>query len=257
MTISNADRFTDSVYERWVYVVKHVPRPAYRLYCFPFAGGSNVTYNNWVDYFPDDVELRTISLPGRGARANEPLSHNLREMSYLIADAIQVLEGGRFAFYGHSMGSILAYEVACRLWERGLRLPSRMFVSGRSAPHIRNRHQLPISKMSDQLFEFRVRSLNGIPNEISSQPYIMDYFMSILRADFIAIDQWEFTYNPPLPISITALMGLDDPMTNEVSMRAWRENTCGDFCFRSFPGDHFFIKTYEREVAESISWSLE
>jgi len=256
MKVSAAETFDTLVYERWLYTIKRVFRPTCCLYCFPYAGGSNTTYRDWVNYLPDDFELRIISLPGRGARVAEPFSHDLEVMSYKIADAIQALEHGQFAFFGHSMGAMLAHEVACRLRQRGARLPSHLFVSGRQAPHIQDSYRPLVAKMSDDVFESQVRLLNGIPDEISSRSFMMEYLLPILKADFIAVDQWVYTYKEPLPVPITALIGKDDPTTNDKAVLAWRDHTKSDFYSRTFPGDHFFIKPCEQAIVELIKRTL-
>lgn len=240
----------------WLFTAKKVNRPNGRLYCFPFAGGNNTAFRGWERTLANDLELTTITLPGRGIRREDPYSHDLVAMSHQIADAIQCHERGRFAFFGHSMGAVLAYETSIRLRERGAPMPVHLFVSGRQAPHITDEHQVSIEAMDDAQFLSQVISLNGIPDEVLAVPELMTYYLPVLKADYIAVRRWTYTPAPPLAIPITVLTGSEDPIVTADEIRPWREHTLNRFRFLQFSGNHFFFRDNQSEILDTISQTL-
>jgi len=240
-------------HKKWFFPIKTAFHPSYKLYCFPYAGGSNTTYRDWADRFPNHLNIYTASLPGRGIRSAEGLSGDIWGISEEIAKVISSSNEINFSFYGHSFGAILAFEVACRLKEQQVQLPEKLIVSGCNAPHITNTTRPPAHKMNDQEFRSYIDLLNGIPEEVKSTPALMDYILPILKADIMAMDTWENKSKLALATPITAIMGDSDPVTDEVSVAKWRDYTTSDFEALSFPGGHFFINTCKTELLKKIN----
>ena len=218
----------------------HRPNPgaSLRLFCFPYAGGSAQVYREWGGLLPT-VEVCPVQIPGRGARMFEGCHKSLPLLVETLARDLLPHFDRPFAFFGHSMGALVGFELARLLRrEHGLS-PSHLFVSGRRAPQLpaeeRRLHALPEPEFMEEL-----RLLNGTPREALEHPELMALMAPILRADFQVCETYEYAPARPLDCSVTAFGGLQDRVTRE-QLQGWAEQTGGRFLLRMFPGDHFFI----------------
>ncbi len=234
------------------------PRPnsaaGMRLFCFPYAGGGAMLYRRWPDALPPGVEVCPVQLPGRGSRLHEAGIRQMPQLVSAVAEAIDPFLGKPFAFFGHSMGAVVAFELS-RLLRRlhGLR-PTHLFVSGHSAPQVPNRHErtydLPESEFIEEL-----RRLNGTPREVLEHPELMELMIPTLRTDFEVCQTYSYAPGPPLDCPITAFVGSDDEVGYE-DQEAWREQTVSHFSLHTLPGDHFFIHASEAHLLRMLSQEL-
>ncbi|RKH39255.1 thioesterase, partial [Corallococcus sp. AB050B] len=97
-----------------------------RLFCFPHSGGSVGEYVRWADLLPD-LEVWGVQFPGRGARAEEAPFTRLNELVDALVRAVDF--GASFAFFGHSLGALVAFETARRLRDLGRTPPDALFLS--------------------------------------------------------------------------------------------------------------------------------
>jgi medium-chain acyl-[acyl-carrier-protein] hydrolase len=172
-----------------------------------------------------------------------------REMDALIDWLITELDfPDRFAFYGHSMGAWVAFELAQTLRERGLGQPTHLYVGARRAPHLPDPLSA-LSPLSDDDFVAEVQHRYGaIPERLLRSPGLLRIFLPALRADFALLDRYTCAERPPLDIPITAFRGLGDNTVDRAEVSAWRTHTAADFQLRQVPGGHFF----HREEAELL-----
>jgi medium-chain acyl-[acyl-carrier-protein] hydrolase len=232
------------------------PKARLRLFCFPYAGGGSPIYRMWPDAIPATVDLWTAQLPGRGSRIQERPFTNLSPLVRALAEAIPPFLDRPFAFFGHSMGAMISFELARILQRRPGLKPSHLFVSGRVAPHITdmNRHtyDLPEAEFMEEL-----RRLNGTPTEALEHPELMQLMTPLLRADFTVVGT--YTYLPDLALNcpITAFGGLEDPEVSREHLEAWREHTTASFSSHMFPGDHFYLNTERTLLLRALSRELE
>ena len=232
---------------KWLFVA-HVPlRVHFRLICFPPAGLGAVAFRNWSNELPGGVELCAVQLPGRTLRLTEPAITSIPQLAEAITDAIAQLPERPFAFFGHSMGAVLASEVARSLTARSLPLPSHLIVSGRRPPHLPD-PRVPIGDLPDDAFVAEInRRYGGIPSEILANPDVLALLLPGLRADIIALETFRPGSRPPFPIPISAFGGDSDPMTPIAHLEEWKSETQGAFATRVFPGGHFYLDA-RREV---------
>lgn len=228
------------------------PRAILRLFCFPYGGGAARAYRPWTQDLPPEIDVCAIQLPGRGNRLREP---PLRKMSLaveLVGREIVPLLDRPFAFFGHSMGAILAFEVARLLRRSGQRSPTHLFVSGHQAPQIPNTEPLTYN-LPDAEFLEMLQRLNGTPMEVLEQPDMMRMMLPLLRADFESIETYSYKHEPPLDCPIIALGGLLDPEISRETLEPWREQTVAAFNLQMFPGDHFFLHKEQARVLRVIA----
>ena len=236
----------------WFTTPKPNPSAKLRLFCFPFAGGGASTYRTWPDAMLSTVEICAAVPPGREARLDEPAIPTIAPVVLGLADAIASRLDKPFAFFGHSMGAMLAFDLARLLRARGLRLPSILLVSGSEAPHL-PRSREPIHHLDAAGFVEGLRRLNGVPAELLENDELFRIFQPTLRADLTLCETYQAAEEPPLPCPIAALGGLEDPDVTREEIAAWKQHTTAAFSVRMLPGDHFFLDSARRQVIEVVA----
>jgi surfactin synthase thioesterase subunit len=227
-----------------------------RLFCFPYAGVGAVVFRGWAERLPSRVDVYGIQLPGRTSRMNEPAMTDLASMAGALATVMMPALDRPFAFFGHSMGAIVACEVAHALRRCGGPQPAHMFVSARRPPHVPPTepplHPLPDAEFVEEL----ARRYGGIPTAVRNEPELLALLLPALRADIAALERHEPVQRPPLEFPITALGGTDDALTPREQLDAWRATTRSDFRVRQFPGGHFYLEHERDEVLREIATTL-
>jgi len=228
-----------------------------RLLCFPYAGGGASAYRAWRTRLPAQVQLVPVQLPGRETRLREAPRTRLTDLVALLADELAPHLDGRFAFFGHSMGALVAYELSHYLWARRRVLPTRLFVSAHRSPELprpaRDLHRLADPELIDEL-----RRLGGTPERVLQYAELMALALPILRADLEACETHVHQTHArgPLPIAISAFAGAEDRRVGPASLAGWRHHTRADFSLRVLPGGHFFLHTAPDAVLNAIATDL-
>jgi medium-chain acyl-[acyl-carrier-protein] hydrolase len=221
------------------------PRPfaRLRLFCFPFAGGSASTYRGWSSGLPPEVEVCPIQLPGREGRFSEPAFRSIPELVPVLADVLLPMFDKPFAFYGHSLGSLIAFELAHELRARGERLPAALFPAAHQAP--KYPHGPPVSMFSESDLVAHIETMN--PNaKLSENPTFLKLILPVLRIDLSLCDYYVYRQRPKLSCTITTFGGAKDEGIGQEALAAWGEETDGPFATEMLSGGHFFLSV-ERE----------
>lgn len=234
----------------WIDGIFRKKNSSMRLFCFPYAGGSSQAYYGWNQHLPGALELCPIQLPGRGARFQAPPYRQFERLIPSLAAGLAPMLDKPFVFFGHSMGGIIAYELAQYLnFKEGI-LPEHLYVSGCRAPHI-PRNVPPIFDLSDDDFVKELGKFNGTPKDVLENKSLLELFLPVLRADFELIETYRHTRKVQLNCPITALGGLSDDAISQSDVKAWSmHSSSNDFRAHFLPGDHFFMKHSENLVLE-------
>lgn len=160
-----------------------------------------------------------------------------------------------FAFFGHSLGALVAYELARALRRRGGPEPLALLLAGRRGPRRPPREE-PIHALPDAEFMARLRELNGTPEEVLEHGELMQLLLPLLRADFALHETWELRPEEPLGMGISAFGGLADPEVTREDLEDWRGETRGRFRLRMLPGDHFFLHSERALLTEAVARDL-
>lgn len=222
------------------------PNPAatLRLFCFPYAGGAPPCVT-WIDRFPPEirrkVELCSIHLPGRDSGHREPVFYELSPLLNILEPIIASYDDLPCAFFGHSMGALLSFELARQLRRNGIPGPIHLTVSGHRAPQLGGHGA--IHKMPDHEFRAKLREFGGTPEPVLQDAELMELLTPALRADFALCESYSYTAELPLDCSITAFGGNEDPRVSCDEVSAWRNQTTRAFSIRMFPGGHFFLQS--------------
>lgn len=222
-----------------------------RLFCFPFAGGGASVFRKWAGHFGDDIEVRAIQMPGRECRMPETPLTDIADVVRMLATDIAPLLDRPYAFFGHSMGSLVSYSLARELRAAGAPMPMHMFVSGRRAPHLprerRALHDLPRADLLEELGR-----LEGTPAAVLENEELLELFLPLLRADFKINETYAYAPAAPLPCGATVMGGLSDVAASRAQLEAWREHFDGKVDVSMFPGGHFFIDDARAQIADRI-----
>ena len=230
-----------------------------RLFCFPYAGGGSAIYRQWgKELLRYPIEVVSALLPGREARVREPSYTRVEQYIQPLAREISPYLDKPFAFFGHSMGAMIAFELARHLRnERGLE-PKHLFISGRRAPRIPRRdpyiHDLP-----EPEFVAEIERMNGTPKEVLEHKELMALMIPLLRSDFAVCHSYTYAPGEPLRCPITVLGGTRDEEAPPGDLDLWREETIGDFKVQLLEGDHFFINQppQQHEIIRTIAATLQ
>lgn len=241
--------------QRWLLFPRPNAGATLRLFCFHYAGGSALTFRPWPERLPGGVEVCAVQTPGRGERWRERPHDSLLDLIRDMLPHIVPHLDKPFAFFGHSMGAMIGFELARHLRrECGLQ-PAHLFVSGRRAPPLVETERVTYNLPEPEFLE-SLRDLNGTPREVLEHEELMQLMSPLLRADFAVCQTYKYTPEPPLDCPLTAFGGLADPEVSREQLGAWREETASRFTMRMFPGDHFFLNTATPLVLEALSQEL-
>jgi medium-chain acyl-[acyl-carrier-protein] hydrolase len=243
----------------WVACPHPNPDADVRMICLPHAGASPSAFRGWLDHVPKNFELFAVRLAGRGSRVDEPLATAVKDIVEPLARAIEpLLQAPKLVVFGHSLGALLAVELAYELRRRGLRPPTLLVVSGRTVPgtgRTLRLHELPDRHLIREV----QRIYGGIPREILVEPAMLKRMLPILRAD-LAVNENHLAANDegPLDSGILALGGTEDPHVTRTELELWRNRTTGAFQCAQFEGGHFYLSSEKGQswVIERISQTL-
>jgi surfactin synthase thioesterase subunit/glycosyltransferase involved in cell wall biosynthesis len=213
---------------------------ALRLFCFPHAGGGTLMFRPWGAALPEGAALVPVRLPGRETRISEPPFDRMEPLVEALAQAIRPFLNERFAFYGHSMGAAVAFELARCLRRQGLPAPAGLFVSAARAPQFRLNHIAPPELSDDQLIA-ELKKLGGVPAEALADEELVRSILPAVRADSALYRSYVYVEEPPLECPIRAYGGISDPNVTRDHLEAWARQTTASFAVEMLPGGHFFV----------------
>lgn len=211
------------------------------LYCFHHAGGSAASYNAWRQSWPAASVLHFVELPGRpGEPPLRPLAQVDDLMIDLLRSFLAQLDGGSpYAFYGHSLGALVAYRLARALVAQGHAAPAFLAVSGRRSPTC----PLPASalwNLPENALIDALRALGGLPESLLASAKWRRLFLPCMRADLRLSDEYQEVPDVPLPLRVIALRGHEDPIVSASELSNWRGVADRNFEQGTVPGAHFF-----------------
>jgi len=235
--------------------VRRDSRARFRLFCFPYAGGSSSIYRPWTRHIHPDIEVVPALLPGRELRLRETAYTRLEPLVEALTREIFPLLDRPFALFGHSMGGIISFELARRLrLERGIE-PKHLFISARRAPQLPQQDP-EIHNLPDAEFLAEIQQLNGSPKEVLEHAELMKLLLPMLRGDFAIVRTYTYVPGPPLKCPITLIGGTSDDTATQAKLEGWCVQTTGRCRVRMLEGDHFFINQQQPAVLRIIEDTL-
>jgi len=229
-----------------------------RLFSIPHAGGGPSAFRGWRDALAPELDVVIVELPGRETRFAEApyqrIDDVVRDLTRAIIPSIR--NGQPFAFFGNSLGGLLAFETLQAI--RGLTglEAEHLFVSAIGAPHVPRTVPL-ISDLSDgDLIREICHRYDGIPSAVLEDAELMAAMLPTLRADLKVIESYRLREPRPLSCSITAFSGKRD-MTIAISdVKAWREQTTSSFTHIILEEDHLYLQSARDYLTSCVRQTL-
>ncbi|MFF5706512.1 thioesterase II family protein [Streptomyces sp. NPDC012794] len=223
------------------------------LVVLPHAGGSASFYFPLSRDLAAHAEVLTVQYPGRQERLGEPIPDTVAGLADGVERALLPWRDRPLVLFGHSMGAVLAYELARRLEAAG-DTPRGLIVSGRRSPLIVREEDL--HTRDDDTLLARVRSLSGTDPALLADPEFRALVLPALRSDYKAVETWRYEPGPPLRTPVSVLCGESDPRASVAEAMGWRALTGAGFGFRSFPGGHFYLAEQHEAVVRAVAEDL-
>ncbi len=229
------------------------------LFCIPYAGGSaSAIYSKWAKKMNPMIEVKPLELAGHGRRISEPFDRDIKSVVDDLFKTIRPqIEQQPYALYAHSMGTIIAYELAVEICNAGYPQPVFLFVSGRLPPH----YKYPKDDMhllSDEAFIQKVISLGGTPQQLFQSKDLLKLFLPILRNDYRIIEEYNFR-EPMVRLDSNFVFFSSDEdyyLCNKAAILEWERYTSKTFDIYEFRGGHFFLNEAWEDLCEIINRKL-
>ena len=242
--------------EKWIVRPKDQPDAAVRLFCFPYAGAGATAFRNWSEELGQAIEVCCVQLPGRESRWREQPASSIGELIPRLMEGLAPWLDRPFAFYGHSLGARVAFEMAHELRRIGACQPNQLLVGACPSPQSLWPWP-PLRWLADDDFldEIQFR-YGGTPKQILAEPELRAALLPALRADVTMMETLRHIARVPLDCPITAFGGTNDPMVEAEALQGWREQTQGNFALHLVDGDHFFLQSRRQWLLSQISTDL-
>ncbi len=230
----------------WIAYAKPTAQAKLRLFCLPHAGGGAGSYRGWVAGLAPAVEVLPVQLPGRETRFLERPYDSIEPLLAGLVAGIRPYLDRPFAFFGHSLGALVGFELARRLAQEGI-VPQHLFVSGYGAPHLPVK-LAPMCHLDDAQFAATLRDLAMMPTVVWENEELLVLLLPMLRADFAVYERYQYRVAAPLNCPITMLGGEGDPLVSPEMLAAWAMHSVNPGQMHLFPGDHFYLNGQETAV---------
>jgi medium-chain acyl-[acyl-carrier-protein] hydrolase len=235
------------------------PRPnsqaKLRLFCFPYAGAGASIYQAWPNNLPPEIEVCSVQLPGRENRLKEPAFTEISNLTQTLASVLCSQMSIPFAFFGHSMGSLLSFELARQLRRQNDPIPVHLFVASRRAPQIPATTG-PTYLLPEDKFIEKIRFVDGTSEAILQSPKWINYLLPILRTDLRMCETYNYTDENPLDCPISAFVSYGDRVVSQEEVTGWNVQTNNLFKLQIFSGNHFFLHNARTDLLQAIAQDL-
>ncbi|MFD7028393.1 thioesterase II family protein [Streptomyces sp. NPDC059917] len=232
----------------------HPSEAGVRLVCFPHAGGAASYFYQVSRQLSAVADVLAVQYPGRQERRKEPFVPGVTELADVLVEELREWADRPLALFGHSMGALVAYEVARRLEEEGIK-PVALFASGRGAPSLSRDDGVHLR--SDEGLLDKVRELGGTTGSLLEDPDVVEMLIPAIRNDYRAVETYRHTPGPPLACPLVVFTGDADPQVTVAGAQAWDAFSTGDFELNVYSGGHFFLDAHAARVLGRIRTRLE
>jgi medium-chain acyl-[acyl-carrier-protein] hydrolase len=237
----------------WVSCARPQPAAPWRLWCLPYAGGGAAAWNAWNAPLAGMAEIAALRPPGRESRLLEAPCTGSAVLVEQLLTKMEPHLGRKYALAGHSLGGVLAFELARLARERGWPEPAALIVSGARAPDM-PRREPDLRALPDAEFIAELdRRYQGIPAAVRSEPELLSLLLPVMRADLTIFETYEHVAGAPLSLPLLAMGGEQDRHVTRAEALGWGRHTTGKFEAEFFPGGHFFIQSEHGAVVARVA----
>ncbi|WP_320784007.1 thioesterase II family protein [Streptomyces sp. CRN 30] len=234
----------------WIRRLVSTPAGRPRLVCFPHAGGSAGYFRPLAVALSPHLETVAVQYPGRQERRGEAPLESVGRLADEAFAALAPALSGPFAFFGHSLGALVAFEVARRFEAAGETGPARLFASAVCAPSVLRRPTAHLA--DDETLVAELRALAGADRGGLSAAEVRGLPLPAVRADYRAVEHYRVEPGARIGAPVTALVGTEDPIVSRDDAAAWAGHTTAGGTLRVFDGGHFYLDHQVHRVAETV-----
>jgi medium-chain acyl-[acyl-carrier-protein] hydrolase len=209
-------------------------------------------YRLWSQHLPPQVEVCPIQLPGRENRIKEQPFTQIAPLLRALIPALRPYLDVPFQIFGHSMGTLLSFELVRELRRQGLPQPTHLFVSGCRAPQVLRTKEATYSLPNDEFLD-SIKAMGGTPEAVLQNQELMELLLPVLRADFEIVETYEYHSEPPLSIPIAVFGGREDREVPQRELEPWQQQTTRAYTLNMFPGGHFYLHPHQKELLQTIA----
>jgi len=226
------------------------------LFCLPYAGGSESIYYNWQKHLDPSIKVEALALKGRGKRYSEDFYETFDEaVDDLFLNIKDKIAHGEYAIFGHSLGSLLAYELYYKICSENLMKPKHLFFSGNTAPSVKGGEK-ELHCLPDDEFMQEIINLGGTPEELLESKELLQLVLPILRSDIKVNEGYVYQERKTkIACDMTVFSGKDDEIKLE-ELLAWKSHGDQGFKMHMMEGDHFFINNNVENITKMITFEL-
>jgi len=220
-----------------------------RLFCFPYAGGNSSIYKDWERDLDKDISVVTVHLKGRMERMGEEA---INDMSLLVDELYENIQGfldEPFAFFGHSLGGLVAFALLQRIEQKTDKRAECIIVSASKAPHIYAQNK--ILNYSDEALTQKIKEYGNTPDYVLESKELMEMILPTLRADYQVLDSYDSCEEESLA-SKAVIFNCEDDVKKEVSLQ-WQGCFKTKCSYISFEEGHFFINAQRDKIISEVS----
>lgn len=239
----------------WIAFSQPIHSADMRLFCFPHAGGGASFYRQWSNVFGLNVEVCPVQLPGRENRIAEPPVDRLDDLLDGLDQALTPLLDRPFAFFGHSLGALIGFELARKLARGSKPTPMHLFVSASPAPSFRSKRG-DRQNLSDADLLQQLADVCTIPLSLLKNREAWQLFLPALRADFAINDAYGFSDATRVSCPISIFGAADDELVMAHELHGWSAHTSARARVRTFTGGHFYLRHDPSPVQNLIRENL-
>jgi medium-chain acyl-[acyl-carrier-protein] hydrolase len=240
----------------WLARWRRAPDAPMRLFCVPHAGGGTLAYRQWALDLAPGFDVVALRPPGREQRHREPAYDRLTELAAAVVREVTPLLDRSYAWFGHSLGALVAFEACRAIQAAGGPDPVRLLVSGRPAPDLVPRLS-PVHAAPTPILMSRLREMGGTPPEILDDVAVMAGMLPTIRADLAAAETYTCVPAVPLNTPITAFGGRSDPFATVDELAAWGHHTHAGSRVRMFDGGHFYLHDRQTDFVSAVREELD
>jgi surfactin synthase thioesterase subunit len=221
--------------------------------CLPHAGGTPAIYAGWADAL--DPDIRAVAMQPRRPGPDQPMT--LRDSAAALAHELVPQTEKPYAFFGNSLGAIIAFETIRVLIGEGHQPPVRLFACGSAVPAAEAAAGRNLRSLPDAGFLSEVGRLGELPREVTEDQELQQEFLPGLRGDYSLAETYEYISGPPLPCPISVFRGLYDHLVDPGKLQLWGEYTSRQVTIRDVPGNHFLTQTAATFLHRAIRKDLQ
>jgi len=196
-----------------------------------------------------------VQLPGRENRIRESPYTDILPLVEALAGQVQMYLQKPFALYGHSMGALLAFELARILQRKSAPLPQTLFLAAHRAAHLPLR-RAPLYALPNEELIQALRRLGGLQEEVLEDRELLDILLPTIRADLTVCDLYDYSPDTPLNCPFQLYAGRDDKEVLPEDMESWGQHSTKGSSLRIFSGGHFFLRSDGDALMQAIAGAL-